>query len=286
MITPLSEPILGEITQGTIFSGGTADEYAGSFVWGLVVTARCDLAHDKAQIVNYLPVVSLDDWIHRDGRRLLCERIIKNLQGRFVNVLKQEGLSASILASKSPREVLAVLIEPGEMKKNAKESFRKAVLQHDHIVEIQESPAESCLVANLSPDWKKPRDKLVDELVRQNLTGYYFLPAVEPRQPEKGFVVLLREVRYLPRRLARLIAEGLDESVHRSLAKETPELAMHLGRFHDGFAMPVGGLNSPSLEHLMQTFSLLFGRIGLDDPDPRYIERVWDQQPSIVGSSQ
>ena len=42
--------------------------------------------------------------------------------------------------------------------------------------------------------------------------------------------------------------------------------------------MPVGTLPSPLIEHLMQTFSLLFVRIGLDDIPPSYLHELWERQ--------
>lgn len=55
-------------TQGTVFSCAYAEDYTDTSVYGLVITARCDAAQDKAPIFSYIPVVSLPDWVLCDGR--------------------------------------------------------------------------------------------------------------------------------------------------------------------------------------------------------------------------
>lgn len=82
---------MGSLNQGTLFSCGAAEDYAGCDVHGIVITARCDVANDKAQIYNYLPVVKLDDWLKRDGRILIAERGIKTTFGEMKNALKDVG---------------------------------------------------------------------------------------------------------------------------------------------------------------------------------------------------
>ena len=78
MIVTFPNP--GPMTQGTIFSGAVAEDYNGCETFGLVITARCDVANDKAETYNYLPVVRLNDWIHRDGRLILGERLQKEAE--------------------------------------------------------------------------------------------------------------------------------------------------------------------------------------------------------------
>jgi hypothetical protein len=105
----------------------------------------------------------------------------------------------------------------------------------------------------------------VRELANHKLAGYYFLPKLETDGNETGFVALLREVNHLPRKLARLIAGGLD-ATSEGLSDQSHWLAL-VDFTHSDFAMPVGEITSPQVEHLLQTFSHLFGRIGLPDPE-------------------
>jgi len=45
------------------------------------------------------------------------------------------------------------------------------------------------------------------------------------------------------------------------------------------FAMPIGEIVSPYVEHLLQTFSHLFGRIGLPDPDRAKVDELSGIRP-------
>jgi hypothetical protein len=38
--------------------------------------------------------------------------------------------------------------------------------------------------------------------------------------------------------------------------------------------MPISCIRSPEIEHLMQQFTHLFGRIGIEDPDSTYIDAL------------
>jgi hypothetical protein len=48
--------------------------------------------------------------------------------------------------------------------------------------------------------------------------------------------------------------------------------------------MPVGVLSSPFIEHLMQSFSSMFARIGLPDLENEYLATIWQSQPSVAES--
>src|SRR4051812_2826386 len=105
-------PKLGSLTQGTIFSCARAEDYDGCRVHGLVITARCDIAQSKVPVFNYLPIVTLDDWIHRDGRSILCDRLRRSVIGQMKRVLRSCGHAESILQTELPRAILTALFPP------------------------------------------------------------------------------------------------------------------------------------------------------------------------------
>ena len=51
-------------------------------------------------------------------------------------------------------------------------------------------------------------------------------------------------------------------------------------------ALPIGQVRSPNIEHLMQAFSTLFGRIGLTDLDESYVKGLLVRQPIMQGVEQ
>ena len=279
------QPKLGEIDQGVIFSCGRAEDYEGCGVYGLVITARCDIANDKTSIFNYLPIVELDAWIGRDGGLIVADQLLRMAAGYLRNILKTNNYSPSILDVEEPRKVLEIIF-PADSKEKKTKSIREKFLKQ---VEQYET-ARSCLkgeigkkeIVNLFELHKPTKEKIIKELVNQKVAGYYFLNKIEPNGNDIGYVVLLREIEHLPQRIAVRIAEGIDYPAYKILVAEKTAFGETLDFDVLEFAMPVGKLDSPILEHLMQQFDLLFSRIGVADPDPDYISNIWQRQPSVT----
>src|SRR5438067_1230949 len=98
-------PSAGELTQGTIFTCAASEEYLDTAPRGLVITARCDVAHGKATVISYVPLVSFRAWLFRDGLRLLTSRILAASRGAMRSALRDAGLAESMLETISPQTV-------------------------------------------------------------------------------------------------------------------------------------------------------------------------------------
>jgi hypothetical protein len=274
----------GPLSQGTIFSCAVAEDYSACTTHGLVITARCDVAIDKVRKYNYVPVVHLNDWLHRDGRIILASRLMAQTLGGLRKALIDGGFSPSILETESPRSVLSVLFCGGEAHATPaklRQRFSDLCDRYELATRgILSEPSDTvCLhVAKTAPGL---RDGLLAELVTQRLAGYCFLDRVEPDGDDSGYVALLREIQAIPRLAAHAVANGLDAGLLADMCKAEPSLPGRLRVPRDGLAMPVGRLSSPNLEHLMQSFSLLFSRIGIPDPDESYLAGLWARQPSV-----
>ena len=285
MIEPVSRPTLGILDQGTLFTCANAEDYGDCNVRGIVITARCDIAQSKAPVFNYLPVVPFDDWIHRDGRSILCERLGKATLGKMKNCLRSAGQSETLLSTQTPADILRVTFGVAEgtpPRKGSPAQFFRLVKEQEAITACLNSSAKDCAVVGLAKDFSGDRDALVGELLDQRLNGYYFLPSVAPKDDQPGYVVLLRQVRHISRDLARRVGAGLTRDEYSSEYGNKPELLGSLSFLQEEFAMPIGALRSPYIEHLMQVFSSLFSRIGLPDLDTSYTDTLWDAQPSVV----
>lgn len=279
----VASPKSGPLTQGTIFSCATAEDYENCNVHGLIITARCDIAQSKAQIYNYLPVVQLDDWIHRDGRIILCERLIKSTLGKIKAVLRAAGYSESVMQTETPAAILETLFPETEEKQKAKvrEQFRTLLENLEQLNACEESPPLDGRIVQIADRYSSERDTLIKELAAQKLNGYYFLETVTSENKPTGYIVLLREVRHIPRELAYWIANGLSKSEYEAAYAQNKELFGRLSFCEEEVSMPMGLLQSPDIEHLMQVFSFLFSRIGLPDLDPKYVNEIWERQPSV-----
>jgi hypothetical protein len=277
----VSNPEWGRLQQGTIFSGAMAERYSVAPVHGLVITARCDLAHGKAPLINYLPVVSIGDWMVREYADDIVEYLWNETWGKLRSYLSNVGLSQSLLVTVSPQQIRDAIIEP---KADTERVFNKFLPKWDEAL-LQLQVLEPLLAQRVRPlsdlhaALKINRRHAVNEFrrcIQQNMTGYYFLPAVRPDDDGEGWIVLLRSVQNLPPALAHELAGGLSRRDYEQLCKTEERFRGRLD-FNgtlDDFAMPVGQINSPFLEHLMQTFSAMFARVGTDDIPDEHIEAV------------
>ena len=157
-------PGRGPMTQGTLFSGAVAADYDGCGTYGIVITARCDIAHDKVQMHNYLPVVALDDWLHRDGRVLLARHLVSEAIGAMRGALKESGFSPLILDTQSPRNVLDTLY-PTPAGSKPRERFEKGCTRFELGTRCLDSLPSEMLSLSLGTEAPKLRDALVSELL-------------------------------------------------------------------------------------------------------------------------
>ncbi|MCK1379362.1 hypothetical protein IVB33_17240 [Bradyrhizobium sp. 24] len=276
----LKHPILGRLNQGVVFTSAKAERYPRCDVSGIIVTARCDIEQDKFNVLNYVPVVRLSDWLAVDGYDICLNRAAADLQGRIRRALKSLELPDSLLLSQSLTSIFEIVVRDPE----ASRSTRKAEPTFIELIRI-EAIIDRCLTgtARSNPDFYEQFESfgrsLIKELINHRLTGYYYLPAIDANSEQEGFVALLREVTYLPRSLVGLIANGVGPDDGKLEA--FPNWAAYLDFEASPFAMPIGELISPHIEHLLQTFSYLFGRIGLPDHDEGTIERMCNVKPEL-----
>jgi hypothetical protein len=261
----IARPLWGVFRQGVVFSGAVADGYTGCDVAGLIITAHCDLAHDKVPVVNFIPVVRVADWLLRDYAHLLSKRLFAEGMASIAEVLRQAGLSTSLLETETIATVAQLIDQTALLPKvkeraatlcNSIELCAKASI--DDVVD----KATAAQLVSVNP---KLHRRTLRELMEQTLGGYYFLPNTDPVGEHTGFVVLFRQVYHLPREIASRVAGGISGEELQQLFKEQPFLSVRLQTDQAAFAMPIGQILSPYLEHLMQQFGLLYTRIGVTD---------------------
>lgn len=261
----LEKPVLGQLTQGTIFTAACAENYPQSPVWGLCITARCDVAHEnKTKVFNYLPLIRYEDWLLEDGVKIIVDRIGAEIFGSAKELLKRKGISESILESYSPKEVAGKFFP---LNSGDKDSLRFHEIA-DKINKLNEartiSPVSKSALVEVASYGKKTVEKFTKELWANQLASYYFLPSIGDTEhaSDFGYIVLLREVYHISRVAANEVACGA--------FPDNKALACPTNKAHDfsvfDFSYPISKLKSPWIEHIMQQFSMLFSRIGLPDP--------------------
>jgi hypothetical protein len=262
-------PKNNEFTQGTLFTCAMAEGYPNQSVMGMVITARCDVAQDKAPIYNYIPVISLADWILGDGADIVLDRVKLDLENTLRTIVLSAGLSDTLLKSKTYKEIHdAHLLTKAAID-------RKWVAKCTSFLECSISLA-NILAAIASSDkevrknsllkFPKQIDIVIKELAGNKIFGYYLLRHV-PNMNDSSlgdYVALLREIHHMPHSVAKKIARGISKEDFAALS-----LSGGCPRFvgNDDYSLPLARLKSPWMEHLMQSLTLLFSRIGVENID-------------------
>lgn len=278
MIKP---PRLGRLTQGTVFCGAKAGDYLSVPTWGVIITARCDTAQEKTPLVNYLPLVRVEDWLERDGGTVILDRALSDLLNRFKALMTTRDFAASLLEVYSPSEItaehFALPPTPGTSKKVEKE-LREAQQAADlaaEIAQVKEAladrPDRALFVRQQLLGCRKWTEAVIKELFSHRLAGYYFIPDIgdlTDNSSALGYVVLLREIHHIPRPTVSRLVNGVAADANGAV-----DLAGLCFKSFD-FACPVTEIQSPWIEHLMQAFCSLFGRIGIVDLDKGRTSRI------------
>ena len=284
----LNNPIYGEITQGTVFCCAYSNRYSDCDVHGLTITARCDVAQSKFPVLNYLPVVKISDWLRRDGLDILVETETSDQSGRLKRLIRQAGISESLVTALPLREIAEGHFPLNEGSK----AQRKTAKEFHELVDLDER--FQSLLRDKGPDdqfdWfcaERPKkiEEIIRRLSRHNVPGHYLLERLflDDNDPS-GYVCMLREVTTLPRIIAAELGRGLSQATYESLcASGAPS---PLSFLHNDLAMPVVEIGSPTIEHILQSFTNLFGRIGIADPKEEVIFGIVAKNLTVTGETQ
>ena len=204
---------IGKITQGTVFNCAVAFRYPGKQVFGLTITARCDVAQEKYRLLNYVPVVPLRDWLMVDGLEILTEIERKDRNGKIRSELTQNGLSSNLMLSVSLREIIDTHFPEKASEKGiikTRKRLEKCKHEADELFALEGNPEGR--FAWFLNNRSKMVSNIVSDLFNHKVLGYYFLERLSPNSVLEGFVGLLREVSSLPREVAEELANGLSKA--------------------------------------------------------------------------
>jgi len=272
----IRHPLPRELTQGTIFTCAVAEDYKSVPVLGIIITARCDVAHGKASLYNYIPLVPFEDWLLQDGRRILASKSAAAANSSMNSALTTAGLSPSILHTLPLSAISAELSK--SIDKTARltaKKFDDAVLALNDAKLMAEDGVTMDKAKAFIGRQKKIYNSLVLDLLSNSISEYHYLERSTIREDCHGYVSLLREIRFIPASAAEFLLSGIDSTQFTELCVREPKLRDKLSiNTREHYAMPVGLMESPYIEHIMQRLTHLFSRIGVTDYKPTKLASV------------
>ena len=262
------------ITQGTMISSMRSERYIGHQCYGIVISARCDLANKKITKVFYLIAIPLEEWILSDaGFSILLSGVVTNIEGSLKDFAKNNDLSWIDLKTFSLEEFEQVVCELQMKNRQAKDiihKFKKFKVYTTHKYGLREK--QSIISAE-----RKSFEGGCMEIVSGKNLQFSYIPEDAINDIINGVVIDHQELDYLTISTAELVDNyKMDVTV---LTKEEQE------KFNDkffiieepGYSIPLCTIKSPWIEYLMQRFSNMFTRIGVDVPQKIEISNVIDR---------
>ena len=275
----------GPPTQGDVWTGLSWWADQASACTGLIITPRCDFSHDKTPVVNYLPVVSLPEFIRSDGGFRLISRELKRVDDAFRNAARGVGVTPFIELGMGVAEIADIVRSaPDALAVGA------AKLQKQFITLLDQESRRKTLEAafgskRLSDDdlknliAEKELTKYLHEIMRNNVSDIHFIPPCPHLLPSPS-VLLLRYVLTSP--ITVLKKAGMCRTQEDWIAATSADPIPGYAR---DSVLPerVLRVKSPFLESVMARFAALYGRIGVRDVDTGEIEDFIQESKSQCG---
>lgn len=243
-----------EITQGTIINNCIAEDYPDEEVWGCIITPRCDLAHEgKVPTVHYVPIVRFSSWVRRVLKPCLEMEWRKSLKNEINQELIQCGAGQNLLDYFNKESILKIAGE--KMKRNKLVDFSVKCASYFDGNEEEEKK----YLTNVSKS-----KYILDRLIRYEIHAYYLIESWN-KDCNDYMVLLLRDIRRMKFSTAVRFpgwftagSEKIEYFAENDLCRPSNSDTLY------GVETRI---LSPYIEHIMQSFSHNFTRIGVADYD-------------------
>ena len=262
-------------TQGSILYGLRSQYYEGIKCYGVIITARCEIAQSKAKVIHLLSAISLQDWVCLElFPKAFNDYLHNDILGHINQWAKDNGLDFDTLLEFGPEKVLINIKADEKLKKKTFEKLEQSVQKWESWSKLTERCSMKNRVKLLNGDLSKRKSAILKDLLCERFPNEFcFLPhKARSGQSEimtDGLVVNLKDIIQIsPEEIEEIERNGFDCSEilkHENGNSELERLnAKYFLEHSDDFVMFDGIIKSPWIEHLLQNFSNAFARIGVE----------------------
>ena len=268
------------LTQGLVLYG-IRSVYYNSPCYGIVITARCDLAQSKVDTVHYLTAVSLNDWILTDCLKMVTNEIVKESQRALTKWMEEKSLNPKLIKTLGPQN-LRVILEEYESDRNRKRQILRFIEKWELCVNIfckKIKLSKVIKLLNEDESFRTKKDNKINLILKNQLTGYYFIPGPEINiNDHLGLVINMRDINQLDvETINKLLNGEIDCRILSNFDRAALSNYFYL-ESKDDYAYWVTVIPSPRIEHILQYFTQMFSRIGLEDLSDEFLEKVKNYQ--------
>lgn len=248
-------PKLRSITQGSVFNHARSDDFDEN-VLGMVISARCDLAQKKQEKFIYVPLIKAKQWLDSYLIPKLIDEHRKALIGDLKNIIVQNKNSDTVLETFGAIRCAELLTGSKDYQRYLQ---KLSELQH----------VESCIESGINDKALLTRKKLlakVDDVISNKIEGFFLVDNIVDYQNNRlelgSYIAILGE----PRPIHRVAALGISEGIDHSIISGNDRIYDSLNKIDGEMSYVLCNLASPYVELVLQRFSSLYSRIGVEDP--------------------
>ncbi len=253
--------VLTELTQGSIINNCISEDFCDCKVWGCVITPRCDLANEgKVSTFHYLPVIDFDNWVDIVFREMLREEHYANLRGKINQKLEIAGAGKNIMDVFETKEQILRL---GKAKIKEKEFPDFLAICHQYF--DRDTDAEKDYFID-----EKHYKKILKDLTSNSIHGYYLIESWE--NVDKFKIIILRDIRRMSITTRLYYEQWHNRGVEDDHFLRKNDVS-DANKYSDYYRIE-GCILSPFIEHIMQSFSYNFTRIGIPSFDEDITQKL------------
>lgn len=277
----------GQITQGSILNNVRMTQYPGFSFFGIIVTARCDIANCKVPKFHFLTAATVETWVKTEGLYLATQ---KQYEQDLNNILDGwKGIIPNYEAIQgSPLENIVNAIQEAKLPEGTdEETFNKKrektiqklgkIKKYYNIVSIDGKLSEE-LWNNI--DIRNKALNMFQEVINEKLKHYCFLhytsynreegPSMQPLD-YSGLIINLLDINAIDFEIANKIENQQLDFDKLSDSERTKYNEIFVIEKEHDIIYPELEIKSPYLEWVMQQFSHAFIRIGINTPEKKDI---------------
>ena len=262
-------------TQGSILYGLRSQYYDGIKCYGVIITARCEIAQNKSKIIHLLSAISLHDWVCTElFSRAFNDYLHNDILGPINQWARESGLDFDTLLAFGPEKVLINIKADEKLKKRNFDKLEQSVHKWKAWSELTEHCSIKDRIKLLNGDLSKRKSAILKDLLCERFPNEFcFLPhKAKIGQNEimtDGIVVNLKDIIQISLEEIETIAKnGFDYAEISKQENGNLELQRLNSKYFlecsSDFVIFDGRIASPWIEHLLQNFSSAFARIGID----------------------
>ncbi len=256
-----------ETTQGSIISNIRSQKYSGVSCYGIVISARCDLAQNKVDSIHAVSAVPLSVWLQMVVFQKALSASIKSQLKIISKWAEAEKLDMEVLIDFGPEKTMENI--QASIDTNLKEQARAACSQWQKYQRYKSGNVTLQETADfLNQEGKDKRITILSELLTGKLNNFCFVPEnayLSNGNVYNGLVADFKDIITFSSQQIRDIQRG-DYDYLRILA--SPQLQNLNQQFYlenrDDVVQIKFEIRSPWIERFMQNFAFSFIRVGVD----------------------